>query len=55
MNILSSSIKTLRDSIKKGDISAREVTEKYLAQIEKWNPKLNAYITVNEKALDQAK
>ncbi len=55
MNILSSSLKTLRDSIRKGDISAREVTEKYLGQIEKWNPKLNAYITVNEKALDQAK
>jgi aspartyl-tRNA(Asn)/glutamyl-tRNA(Gln) amidotransferase subunit A len=55
MNVLTSSLKQLRDAIKKGDISAREVTEKYLIQIEKWNSKLRAFITVNERALDQAK
>jgi len=54
MNILTASLKTLRDSIHKGEISATHVMEKHLGQIEKWNPKLNAYITLNETALDQA-
>ncbi len=55
MEILTASLKTLRDSIRKGDVSAAQVMEKYMGQIEKWNPKLNAYVTLNEKALDQAK
>lgn len=55
MNILAASLKTLRDSIHKREISAAEVMERHLRQIEKWNPKLNAYVTLNEKALDQAK
>jgi aspartyl-tRNA(Asn)/glutamyl-tRNA(Gln) amidotransferase subunit A len=55
MNILTSSLSTLRDSIRDGEITAHEVAMKYFAQIEKWNPKLGAYITVNEKALDDAK
>jgi aspartyl-tRNA(Asn)/glutamyl-tRNA(Gln) amidotransferase subunit A len=55
MNILTSSLKTIRDAIRTGEVSARNVTETYLQQIEKWNGKLNAYITLNEKAVDQAK
>jgi len=45
----------LRDAIAKREIRAREVTEKFMGQIEKWNPRLNAYITLNEQALEQAK
>lgn len=55
MNILTASLKELRDGVRKGDLSAREITEKFFGQIEKWNPQINAYITLNEKALDQAK
>jgi aspartyl-tRNA(Asn)/glutamyl-tRNA(Gln) amidotransferase subunit A len=35
-------------------MTSKEVTGKFLGQIEKLNPKINAYITVNEKALDAA-
>jgi len=35
-------------------ISPKEVTQHYLSEIEAKNPELNAYITVNEKALEQA-
>lgn len=55
MNILTSSIATLRDAIKKGDLTAADVTAKYMGQIEKWNPQVNAFVTLNEKALDRAK
>lgn len=55
MNILTSSLKDIRDGIKKGDFTSHEVTQKFWAQIEKLNPKVNAYVTLNEKALDQAK
>lgn len=55
MNILTASLKELRDGIKKGDFTSAAVTEKFWGQIEKWNPKLNAFVTLNEKALDQAK
>jgi aspartyl-tRNA(Asn)/glutamyl-tRNA(Gln) amidotransferase subunit A len=55
MNILTASLKELRDGIKKGEFTSAQVTEKFWGQIEKWNPKLNAFVTLNEKALDQAK
>jgi len=55
MNILNASVKQLRDLIVKKQMSSAEVTSKFLGQIEKWNPKINAYITLNDKALDAAK
>ncbi|MBX3020528.1 MAG: Asp-tRNA(Asn)/Glu-tRNA(Gln) amidotransferase subunit GatA [Bdellovibrionales bacterium] len=55
MNVLTSSLRQLSDAIRKKDLSSVEVTERFMGQIEKWNPKINAYITLNEKALDQAK
>ena len=55
MEILNSSLKTLRDAIAKREISASEVTAKYLSQIEKWNPKLNSFITLNDQAQARAK
>ncbi len=55
MDLTQVSLKELRDGIKKKTFSARELTEKYLQQIEKHNSKLNAYITVNDKAVGLAK
>ena len=54
MNVLSSSLKGLRDAIRSRELSAVKVTEAYLAQIEKHNPRLNAYVTMNERALERA-
>ena len=50
MNILSSSLTDLKKSILAKDLSAREVTNTFLARIEEENPKLNAFITINEAA-----
>src|SRR6476661_1889536 len=55
MDVLKTSLKELRDGIKAKKFSSAEVTQKYLGQIEKWNSKINAYITVNDKAVDAAK
>lgn len=54
MNLLSASLKSLAQAVQKKEVSAREVAEAYLAQSEKWNGKLNAYITMNDKALTAA-
>jgi len=54
MDVLKTSLKELRDGIRTKKFSSREVTEKYLGQIEKWNSKINAYITVNDKAVAAA-
>ena len=45
----------LRERIGRGEISAREVTQACLDAIEERDPRINAYITVDETgALDQA-
>jgi len=54
MDILKTSLKEIRDGIRAKKFSSAEVTKAYLGQIEKWNGKLNAYITVNDKALEAA-
>lgn len=55
MNILRSSVVELRDAIQSGKTTAFEVMQAYLSQIEKWNKKINAFVALNEKALDEAK
>lgn len=55
MDVLKTSLKEIRDGIRAKKFSSVEVTQSYLSQIEKWNGKLNAYITVNDKALEAAK
>src|SRR5688500_8275788 len=55
MNLLTASLKTLRDGIRKKSFSAVEVNQAFLDQVNKLNPKLNAYITVNEDALGAAR
>ncbi|EMY32837.1 amidase, partial [Arthrobacter crystallopoietes BAB-32] len=45
-----------RDALRRGEVSARELTEHYLARIESLNPELGAFITVTaEKALERAR
>jgi amidase len=46
---------TLRDLVIRGEIRPREVAELYLRRIEKWNPKLSAFMTVTaDRALADA-
>lgn len=54
MNLLTQSLKSLSESVRTKKVSAREVTEAFLNQSEKWNKKLNAYVTMNDKALESA-
>ena len=48
-------IKKAHDSLIKGEFSAVELAEAYLAEIEKRNPELNAYLEVFADVIDQAK
>ncbi|OGM21515.1 glutaminyl-tRNA synthase (glutamine-hydrolyzing) subunit A [Candidatus Woesebacteria bacterium RIFCSPHIGHO2_01_FULL_38_9] len=43
------------DLLKKGEITSADLVEKYLGSIDRDNKKLNAFLTVNEKALEKAK
>jgi aspartyl-tRNA(Asn)/glutamyl-tRNA(Gln) amidotransferase subunit A len=52
---LKSDVTEIRDAIAAGKTSSAEVTKAFLSQIEKWDSKVNAFVTVNEKALDLAK
>lgn len=54
MDVMRSTLKELRDGIRTKKFSSAEITQKYLEQIEKWNSKINAYITVNDKAVSEA-
>ena len=45
----------LRALLQRGELSPVELVEATLAQIERYNPQLNAVVTVNERALDQAR
>lgn len=54
MDLIKASFKEVTDSIKSKKISAVEVTQFFLNRIEKLNPKLNAFITINGLALAEA-
>ena len=45
-------IKSVKESLKKGEFSVEEITKEYLERIEKENPKLNAYLSVFNKDSD---
>jgi aspartyl-tRNA(Asn)/glutamyl-tRNA(Gln) amidotransferase subunit A len=54
--MIDSGLAQISRALAAGDISSVELTQEFLAQIEKENSSLNAYITVcNELALEQAK
>lgn len=54
MEVLKKSLVEIRDLIKTGDISSEAVTSACIEQTKKLNPEINAFITVNEHALEQA-
>ncbi len=54
MELLTSSLKAIVNAVQSKKVSATEVTKAFLAQSEKWNGKINAYITLNEKAMAAA-
>jgi len=54
-NLVSWSIKKLRDAIKRKEVSIREVAEAYFERIEAVNPVLNTFLTVcRDHALQEA-
>ncbi len=55
MDLKKAGLKEVSDSVKSKKISAVEVTEFFLDRIEKLNPKLNAFITINKSALEEAR
>ncbi|WP_165820909.1 amidase [Pueribacillus theae] len=55
MSITDLSAVELRRQIKQKELSPVEVVKAYLDRIEKFNSKWNAYVTINEHAIDEAK
>lgn len=54
MNLLTAGFKEVSEAVNSKKISAREVTQFFLARAQKLNPQLNAFISFNEKAIDEA-
>ena len=54
-DIIYNSINVLVDLLKEKEISVTELTKLYLKQIERYNPKLNAIVQLNDKVLKKAK
>ncbi len=54
MQILTASLSEIAQAVRSRKVSAREVVLAHLAQIEKCNPRLNAFITINHAAEKQA-
>ncbi|AGH94291.1 Asp-tRNA(Asn)/Glu-tRNA(Gln) amidotransferase subunit GatA [Pseudobdellovibrio exovorus] len=55
MDLTKASFTEVRDAVQSKKISAHEVTSFFLGRVEKLNPKLNAFIAMNDKALEEAK
>lgn len=54
MDLIKAGFKEVGDAVREKKISAAEVTKFFLTRIEKLNPKLNAFITLNQSAMDEA-
>ena len=54
MDILNQPATDIAALVKQKKISAKEVTSAFLKQTEKLNPSINAFITINDKALQEA-
>ena len=55
MDILDLNLTQLLQNLKTSKISVEEVTRYYLDRIDKLNDKLNAVVSINEKAIDRAR
>lgn len=54
MDLLKAGFKEVSDAVKNKKMSAVEVTEFFLNRIEKLNPRLNAFVTINKSAIEEA-
>ena len=54
MDLKTAGLKEVSDAVKAKKISATEVTKYFLNRIDKYNPELNAYISINTGALEEA-
>lgn len=55
MSITDLTIAELRNKIQKRELSAAQLTEAFLNRVKQIDPKLNSYITLNERAMDEAR
>ncbi len=55
MDLKKAGMKEVSDAVKSKQISATEVTEFFLKRIEDLNPRLNAFITINNSAIAEAR
>ncbi len=55
MSIIEKNLTELCDAVQKRELKSEAITKAFLDQSTRLNPKLNAYITMNEKALEQAR
>lgn len=55
MEAVTKSLKQQVEAIKRKELSCEELVNSYLKRIQKINPLLNAFITLNEKVLEEAK
>ena len=53
-SIVETDIATLQQALQAGRVTSRQITERYLERIAAYEDRLNAIITVNPKALDEA-
>ncbi|MEK6773038.1 MAG: Asp-tRNA(Asn)/Glu-tRNA(Gln) amidotransferase subunit GatA [Bdellovibrionota bacterium] len=54
MDLIKSSFSEIKNAIKEKKISAKEVTQFFLSRIQSHDKKINSFITINDKALDEA-
>lgn len=55
MSVIEQNLLQLTSGIQKREIKAEEVVSAFIKQTEKLNPKLNAFITMNDKAMERAR
>ncbi|MBX3041210.1 MAG: Asp-tRNA(Asn)/Glu-tRNA(Gln) amidotransferase subunit GatA [Bdellovibrionaceae bacterium] len=54
MDLTTASMLEIADAVRQKKVSAKEVASHYMNRIKTLDPKLNSFITVNDKALDEA-
>lgn len=54
MNLLNADLSTLKSYLEDGSISSKELVQFYIDRINKYDDKLNAFVSINENALKEA-
>ena len=55
MDLRRKSLTELKELLERGDVSSESIVLSCLEQIKKWDSKVNAFITLNERAVEEAK